>query len=87
MVYTTYAERIGERRGVKKGRLKGKIEGQVESKRELVLKLLEMRFSKVPKRVQTKVSSLNDLAVLDKLFTAAFHCGSLQEFESLLLAE
>jgi predicted transposase YdaD len=83
MVYTTYAERIGERRGVKKGVKKGKL----ESRQELVLKLLEMRFNKVSKRVQTKVSSLSDLAVLDELFAAAFQCSSLKEFESLLPAE
>lgn len=84
MEYTTYAERVGERRGIKKGKTKGKIEGQVESKQQSVLRLLEMRFGKVPKRLQSKVARLTDLAALDELFTAAFDCPSLKQFEARL---
>lgn len=80
MVFTTYAERVGERRGIKKGKLKGKLETQKAN----VLRLLEMRFSKVPKRIVVKVSELTDPALLDELFEAAFNCASLKEFESQL---
>ena len=76
MEFTTYAERVGERRGVKKGKLKGKAES--------VLRLLEMRFSKVPKRIADNVSALSDPAVLNELFDAAFRCDSLKEFETQL---
>jgi hypothetical protein len=83
MAFTTYAERIGERRGIKKGLLKGKLEAQ----RESVLRLLEIRFSKVPKRITAKVSKLTDLALLTGLFDTAFRCDSLKEFEAQLPTE
>ncbi len=88
MEYRTYAERVGERRGVKKGKLKGLVEGRTEGRteghRESILKLLQMRFGKVPNRVQSKISELQDIAVLDDLFSLAFRCSSLRDFESHL---
>lgn len=87
MEFTTYAERIGERRGIKKGLLKGELKGELKTQRANVLQLLEMRFSKVPKRVVVKVSELSDSALLKELFKAAFQCDSLKEFESLLSAK
>jgi hypothetical protein len=83
MVFTTYAERVGERRGIKKGILKGELKKQ----RASVLRLLEMRFSKVPKRIVVKVTELTDSTLLDELFEVAFRCDSLKEFESQLPAK
>jgi hypothetical protein len=76
MEFTTYAERVGERKGVKKGELK--------RQKANVLKLLEMRFKKVPPNVVDQVSALTNLALLNELFEAAFLCKSLKEFESML---
>jgi hypothetical protein len=76
MVFTTYAERIGERRGIKKGALK--------NQKANVLRLLQVRFRRVPKRVVAKVSELTDFALLTELFDAAARCGSLKEFEAHL---
>ena len=83
MVFTTYAERIGERRGIKKGRLKGKAEGRSES----LLQLLEVRFKKVPKRVVARLSEITDYALLTELFDAAARCSSMKEFEARLPAK
>jgi hypothetical protein len=80
MVFTTYAERVGEKRGIKKGELKGKLNTQKAN----VLRLLEMRFKKVPQRITAKVSALMDAALLTDLFEAAYHCESLKEFEAQL---
>jgi hypothetical protein len=82
MEFTTYAERVGERKGIKKGKLLGKIETQKAN----VLRLLEVRFSKVPKRIVAKVSELTDFALLTELFDAAAQCSSLKEFEAQLPA-
>ena len=87
MIFTTYAERVGERKGVKKGKLIGKLEGELKTQRASVLRLLEMRFSKVPKRVADKVSALTDSALLNELFDIAFRCDSLKEFEAQLSAK
>jgi hypothetical protein len=83
MEFTTYAERVGERKGIKKGKLLGKIETQKAN----VLRLLEVRFSKVPKRIVTKVSEVADPALLNELFGTAFRCDSLKEFEAQLPAK
>ncbi len=83
MVFTTYAERVGERKGIKKGELKGTLKTQ----RANVLQLLEMRFGKVPNRLAVKVSDLTDSALLNELFEAAFRCDSLKEFEAQLPAK
>ena len=82
MIFTTYAERVGERRGLKKGKLKGELNTQ----RANVLRLLEVRFSKVPKRIAVTVSELTDLVLLKKLFDAAARCDTLKEFEAQLSA-
>jgi len=83
MEFHTYAERVGERRG----RRKGKVEGKIETKRDWILKLLEMRFGKIPERVQVTIESLADQSALDELHTLAFKCRSLKAFESRLLKE
>jgi predicted transposase YdaD len=87
MVFKTYAERVGERRGYKKGMRIGELEGRLEGKREGVLRLLQVRFRRVPKRVVVKVSELTDFALLTELFDAAARCASLKEFESQLPAK
>lgn len=79
MEFTTYAERIGERRGVKKGALK--------TQKANVLRLLQVRFRRVPKRIVTTVSRLKDFALLTELFDTAAQCGSLKEFEAQLPTE
>jgi hypothetical protein len=76
MVFTTYAERVGERRGVKKGKLKGR--------QESVLQILQVRFKRVPQRISVKVSALTDSALLTELLAAAVNCDSLKEFEAHL---
>jgi hypothetical protein len=87
MEFTTYAERVGERRGIKKGLLKGEMKGQLKTQRANVLRLLEVRFKKVPKRIVTAVTALTDFTLLSELFDAAARCGSLKEFEAQLPAK
>ena len=79
MVFTTYAERIGERRGVKKGKLKGK--------QESLLQVLQVRFKKVPQRITDKVAGLTDTAALTEVLEVALRCDSLKEFEVELSAK
>jgi hypothetical protein len=76
MEFTTYAERVGEKRGIKKG--------EIKKQKANVLRLLEMRFKRVPERIAVKVSKLTDAALLNELFDAAFRCASLKEFEARL---
>ena len=66
-------------RGIKKGELK--------RQKANVLRLLEVRFRRVPKRVVATVSELTDFALLTKLFDDAARCGSLKEFEAQLPAK
>lgn len=83
MIFRTYAERIGERRGYRRGLRKGELEAQ----REGVLRLLEIRFKKAPKRIAVKVSALKNSPLLTRLFEAAYRCDSLKEFEAQLPAK
>jgi hypothetical protein len=92
MEYTTYAEKMGERRGIRKGikrglekgKIEGAIEGQMKRAQRSVLRLLEIRFGKVPERMQIAVTEMTDLDLLDELFTVAAQCPSLKQFEARL---
>ncbi|MDR2117347.1 MAG: Rpn family recombination-promoting nuclease/putative transposase [Planctomycetaceae bacterium] len=71
----------GEKRGEKRGEKKGEIKGEIKRSILVVLKILNMRFKKVPQSISRAVNSYKDPIVLDSLLELAMTCKSLAEFE------
>jgi hypothetical protein len=82
MVKTLYDEiyEKGQLNGVSKGKKEGIKEGQAN----VILKLLEKRFGKIPIDVQKKLYAKQDPIVLDSLAVQLLDCKSLEEFIDLL---
>ncbi|NER07683.1 MAG: hypothetical protein F6K17_36530, partial [Okeania sp. SIO3C4] len=55
--------------------------------RELLLRVLEVRFQKVPEAIADTINSIDDVAFLDELLSQAVVIPSLEEFEQLLISE
>ena len=98
MIFKTYAEEIRDMKEVARGFPKGV--GRVWAKRfvkdhklkllgeqrESVLKILQVRFDKVPKRIQRRVSKVDKFPLLDDLYEVAVLCDTLKKFEKRLPA-
>ncbi|MDR2756860.1 MAG: Rpn family recombination-promoting nuclease/putative transposase [Planctomycetaceae bacterium] len=67
-----------------KGVLSGKSEGRTEGMANVILKLLEKRFGKVPINVQKQIYAKRDLIVLDSLAVQLLDCQTIEEFIELL---
>lgn len=83
MIKTIFEEKYdegylaGEARGEARGEAIGEAKGKVNS----ILRKLNNRFEKVPKRVIEKLNAINDLEKLDELTDLAYECVSLNEFK------
>ena len=99
MLFKTYAEEIRDMKECARGFPKGvarvwakrmvkdhklKLLGE---QRESVLKILQVRFDKVPKRIQRRVFKVDKFSLLDDLFEVAALCDSLKEFKAQLPAK
>ncbi len=62
-----------------KGQAKGHEEGQVKGKQQMLLRLLEKRFGRLPRKALSKVGALLADNELDALFDRALTAGSLRE--------
>jgi len=58
---------------------KWKMEGIIGAKKEDILKLINLKFERVPEGLEKLISGINDLEELDKLFTKVFLANSLEE--------
>ena len=61
-----------------------KEEGMIETNRDNVIKILQTRFRVVPKPVVEVISGIEDLSVLQTLFTSAITIGSIEEFQQVI---
>ncbi|MDR3198011.1 MAG: Rpn family recombination-promoting nuclease/putative transposase [Planctomycetaceae bacterium] len=71
------ASREGEKRGEKRGEKKGEIRREAMD----VLKILNVRFKKVPQLISRAVKAYKDPIALDSLLEQAITCKTLTEFE------
>ena len=62
----------------------GRAEGEVKGKFEALLTILQTRFKKVPKRLETEISKMTDTVALQSWIAFATTCPSLEEFEKAL---
>ncbi|KYC39543.1 transposase [Scytonema hofmannii PCC 7110] len=72
MRYVTSVERLA------------KEEGMVQTAREHIMKILQTRFGVVPEAIVTVVNGIEELSLLENLFTSAITIGSLEQFQHLL---
>jgi hypothetical protein len=71
---------IGRKEGRKEGRAKGRVEGRVET----LLRLLEIRFGRIPPTVRAKVARTTSLGRCNRLLKHAVACSSIGEFKAAL---
>jgi hypothetical protein len=74
----------GIEKGLKKGIQKGLQEGLVKAKQEDIIKVLEARFGKLSKTINSKIKKINDLNKLEALLLEAVKSESLEEFKTKL---
>ncbi len=72
------AEHIFEQ-GEKRGEKRGEIRGEKRAKQELLIKLLQSRFDRVPESVTKQISSIRSASRLDALFEDALNAKNLNE--------
>ena len=62
----------------------GKVEGKIEGKIEVIMRLLHIRFNRIPDEIGDKLNCRTDLVALDSLFDFAAQCKSIDEFADAL---
>ena len=82
MITTIFEER--ERKAVAEAEEKNAPKWKAEGKAEIVLKLLQDKFNKIPKRIENAVRSMTDPTALESLAVHVMHSKSLKEFEEAL---
>jgi hypothetical protein len=61
-----------------------KVEGKVETNRENIIKILQTRFGQISQETVNVINNINDLSVLENLFTNAVTVSSLNAFIQLI---
>ena len=61
------------------GRVEGRVKGQIEGSQQMLLRLLEKRFGRLPRKIHRQVGALTSVQELDRLFDSALVAGSLKE--------
>ena len=82
MPYVTSIERLAEeglQKGIEKGIAKGRQEGVAEGLQIAIIKLLELKFKKVPTKHSRKVRSVRETERLSALFQAWHDAETLDE--------
>ncbi|MDR2169867.1 MAG: Rpn family recombination-promoting nuclease/putative transposase [Planctomycetaceae bacterium] len=79
MVTSTMQELLQE--GRKEGIKEGIKEGKIESKIQAVLKILKVRFKRIPVATENAIKSYKDPIALESLIEQAVICETLSEFE------
>lgn len=80
MPYITSTERIAREEGRLHGLEQGRSTGQLEEARKAVLKVLEVRFGRLPNMTREKIVGCDDLSRLERLLQQAVLVKSLTEF-------
>ncbi|MBW4502170.1 MAG: transposase [Scytonema hyalinum WJT4-NPBG1] len=76
MRYVTSIERLAKEEGIE--------EGMLLTNRENVIKILQTRFGVVPEPVVEVINGIENMSMLETLFTSAITIGSIEEFQQVL---
>jgi hypothetical protein len=61
------------------GWMVGKAEGKIEGKKEVLIKLIQLKFGVVPEDLEKVINKCNDLEELDKILTKVALANSIEE--------
>lgn len=75
------SEKRGIERGIKQGEKRGEKRGEIQAKREMLLKLLELRIGEVPDTVVNKISRMRSPTRLNELLEQAAIATTLDDIE------
>ena len=70
--------------GVAVGEVRGKAEGIAEGEKNMLLKVLQAKFHKVPKKIENTIRAMTDTIALESLAVHVTNCDSLDEFAKTL---
>ena len=82
MRYVTSFERRGIQQGLEQGLQQGLEQGALQQAQEAVVKVLQVRFTQLPKRLIKQLQQVKDRDQLSQLLEQAVLVNSLQEFKS-----
>jgi hypothetical protein len=82
MRYVTSFEQRGIQQGLEQGLQQGLEQGLLQQAQEAVVKVLQVRFKKLPKRLVKQLQQIKDREQLSQLLEVAILVNSLPEFES-----
>ena len=71
----------GQKQGQKQGQILGEKRGETRARREVLLRILSLKFDTVPETIIKKVSSMRSLSRLDSLIEKAATTQSLDEID------
>ena len=86
MIKTIFEEKYeigyseGKADGYFNGKAEGRAEGKAEGKIETLLKILRVRFRRVPRDVEMVIRKMTDPIALDSWAEYALTCQSMNEF-------
>ncbi|MDR1924580.1 MAG: DUF4351 domain-containing protein [Planctomycetaceae bacterium] len=63
---------------------KWQAEGKTIFGRDMVLKVLQKKFAKIPPTIETTIQQMNDPVALESLVAGAYECQTLDEFTDAL---
>jgi predicted transposase YdaD len=65
--------------GIEKGRVEGMEKGRAEGMRDDTIRLIKIRFKRVPVRLTQKLENVHNLSVLEQIFESAAKAENLRE--------
>lgn len=71
----------GQKQGEKIGEKRGEKRGETRARREVLLRLLSLKFEDVPEPIRKKVSGMRSLSRLDSLIEQAATTKTLEEID------
>ena len=72
---------ISKEKGRKEGREEGETKGETRTKREVIIKLLQIKFDNVPESITKKINGIQNLSRLNSLFEKAATIDTLEDFD------
>lgn len=72
---------LGEKRGEKRGERRGEKRGETRARREVLLRILSLKFEDIPQPIIKKVSAMRSLSRLDTLIEKAATTQTLDEID------
>jgi predicted transposase/invertase (TIGR01784 family) len=66
------------------GKAEGKIEGKIEGQKDVVLRLLNKKFKKLPKKLEAEINKLDNLETIEKIVESIFEIDNLSQVSKII---